>query len=67
MAKQGNPSSFPQQLSLDFQRANRHDPVTPKGPKVASFVDAATLAVRRQAVARVKSAGIFSLQKSQSK
>lgn len=37
------------------------DARTKKRPNVVPFVDAATLAIRRQAVRRVKEAGIFKL------
>jgi len=62
MAKQDAPSSSPQQLALDFS-ATKGDARDQSGEVscVRNFVDSGTLAIRKQALERVKSAKIFAV------
>jgi len=56
----------PTQLSLEFAPRSKGDlgtTIEKRTSRVASFVDAKTLKVRREAKARVASAGIFSVSK----
>lgn len=48
-----------QQLTLDLVDKAASDLTTPLQPNVVAFVDAATLAVRREAIRRVQASGIF--------
>jgi hypothetical protein len=52
------------QLCLDFGARNEptaFDSQPARGPRVVSFVDATTLALRREAIRRVRQSGIFSI------
>jgi len=62
MAKQDAPSGSPQQLTLDFS-AKRSESRDRSGEVscVRNFVDSGTLAIRKQAIERVKSAKIFAV------
>jgi hypothetical protein len=62
MAKQDAPSGSPQQLSLDLNSTARESRGQPSGSAcVANFVDSGTLAIRKRALERVKSARIFAV------
>jgi hypothetical protein len=63
MAKQDAPNSSPQQLTLDLSAA-RNESLGHSGACVQNFVDSGTLAIRRQALERVKAAKIFALPQS---
>jgi hypothetical protein len=72
MSKQGEKSGRSRQLSFDLSNS-KTAPVLPSKvspankSNVARFVDSSTLAVRRQAIARVKAAGIFPAPRPRSK
>jgi hypothetical protein len=67
MTKQGSPTGSPQQLTLDLD-ANKRDSRDQLGEVscVRNFIDSGTLAIRRQAIERVKSAKIFALPATRS-
>jgi hypothetical protein len=67
MSKQEAAESYPQQLTLNFDITVelKTAPVEiVKNSSVVTFVDSATLAVRRHAIERVLVAGIFAPPKS---
>lgn len=68
MSKQEAAESYPQQLSLNFDISVEPKPAVSAGvvknSSVVTFVDSATIAVRRQAIERVLVAGIFAPPKS---
>jgi hypothetical protein len=60
MSKQQTSQPFPQQLTLDLGASKKASTgVGGRTAQVTSFVDAATLTVRQQALTRVKMAKIF--------
>ena len=64
MSKKSDDST--RQLAFDFSNtmnpgAETNLPATQEPANVVSFVDAATLAVRRDAIKRVQASGIFAL------
>lgn len=68
MAKQETSQPYPQQLSLNLSQSKPASVSASKqSAHVTSFVDAATLSVRQQALARVRSAKIFEPPKPRSK
>ena len=58
--KQGTDKVSPQQLSFELGKPKRADGLNNQIPKIVRFVDSATLGIRKQAIERVASAGIFS-------
>jgi hypothetical protein len=55
----------PEQLSLDFAapsgNSRKHNVQPVARPNIVGFVDAGTVALRREAIRRVKSSGIFAV------
>jgi hypothetical protein len=66
MPKQETAEPSPQQLLLDLKIGNPSRPPEP-APRVTTFVDSTTKAIRQQALTRVKNAGIFALPKAHTK